>query len=232
MYERLLIEMTEARTAPLVPEVTLRLARDAAGIFVAVDAIERPGVRMPPYWAFAWPGGQATARWLLDHAAEVAGKRVVDIGAGSGVAAIAAALAGAATVLAADIDPLATVAIGINARANGVQITTTTEDVLGTMPPADLVLLGDLVYEPETAVRVAAVLDKAAREGGDVLVADRIQARRLPVGGLKRGRDGAPVAFDLVGTYDAPLTPTLDAHPFERARLWRLHGQGRRGTRR
>lgn len=194
----------------LVPEIVLRLANDATGIFGATSDLESDGEAMPPYWAFAWPGGQATARYLLDHPEEVIGRSVIDIGAGSGIAAIAAARSGARSVRAADIDPLACVAAEMNADANGTHIETTANDVLGDVPEADLVLIGDLVYEPELAVRVAALLDAAAARGIDVLLADRTSAKR------------PPVAFDFVAEYDAPLTPKLPAHPFERARLWRL----------
>lgn len=196
-------------TTPLVPEVRLHLAADATGIFGAI-AQDAPDNGYPPYWAFAWPGGQATARYLLDTPSLVTGQRVVDIGAGSGIASIAAALAGARHVLAADVDPLASAAISLNAAANGVHVAATTDDLLGGPPEADLILLGDLVYEPELATRVAAFLQDAARRGIAVLLADRTTAKR------------PPVAFDLVAEYDAPLIPALPAHPFERARLWRL----------
>ena len=238
-----LIAFVEANTrlaaTPLVPEIMLRLACDATGIFAAA-AVE-PAERFAPYWAFAWPGGQATARYLLDHPESVRGRRVLDIGAGSGLAAIAAMQAGAAHALAADIDPMAAIAIDLNARANGVAVETLTADILGAMPPADLVLMGDLVYEPEMAIRVAALLETIARGGADVLVADRTSARRLvPVkagapskcslapprppkpGHRGRNQNRPPVAFELIAEYDAPLMPRLPAHPFEKARLWRL----------
>ncbi len=203
------------RRTNLVPEIALHLARDADGIFAARDAMPPEIERYPPYWAFAWPGGQATARWLLDNPDAVRGKCIVDLGAGSGMAALAAAMAGAAQVLAADVDPMAAAAVRLNARLNGVTVQTTTADILGTLPPADLVLIGDLVYEPDLAVRVAGLLDGALRNGLNVLLADRTSARR------------PPLAFTLVAEYAAPLTPTLAAHPSERARLWQL----RRGDR-
>ena len=195
----------------LVPEIALHLAADATGIFTAASELGMVASDlMPPYWAFAWPGGQAAARHLLDHPGDVVGRSVLDIGAGSGIAAIAAAKAGAKNVLAADIDPLAAVAITMNANLNGVAVATVTEDVLGEVPEADLVLIGDLVYEPELAVRVAALLETVASGGIEVLLADRTSAKR------------PPVAFEFIAEYDAPLTPKLPAHPFERARLWRL----------
>ncbi len=216
-----------ARTA-LVPEIALHLARDATGIFAAVEAIARVGEKMPPYWAFAWPGGQATARYLLDNPEMVRAKRVVDIGSGSGIAAIAAMMAGARSSLAADIDPLAEIAAAMNARANGVEIATTTADILGAVPDdADLVLLGDLVYEPEMATRVTSLLELAASRGIEVLVADRTSARRLRPGRLLVGnrRPKQEPHFMPLAEYDAPLDPPLPAHPFERARLWRLQAR-------
>ena len=215
-----------ARTA-LVPEIALHLARDATGIFAAVEAIARVGEKMPPYWAFAWPGGQATARYLLDNPEMVRAKRVVDIGSGSGIAAIAAMMAGARSSLAADIDPLAEIAAAMNARANGVEIATTTADILGAVPDVDLVLLGDLVYEPEMETRVTALLEAAATRGIEVLVADRTSARRLRPGRLLVGnrRPKQESHFMPVAEYDALLDPPLPAHPFERARLWRLQAR-------
>lgn len=206
---------TSGGATSLVPEITLALARDPTGIFeVAARQVGggdgQPASWHPPYWAFAWPGGQAAARHVLDGGADVRGRRVLDIGSGSGLAAIAAAMAGASSVLAADTDPMAVAAIAVNAAANGVRVETTTADVLGEPPEADMVLIGDLVYEPALATRVAALLAAAVQRGTTVLVADRTSARR------------PPVPLELVAVYDAPLTPALPAHPFEKASLWRL----------
>ncbi len=212
---KIISRLTRLGAASLVPEVRLHLAADATGIFSAV-AEALPDSEYPPYWAFAWPGGQAAARYLLDVPSRVTGKRVVDIGAGSGIASMAAVQGGAASVLAADVDPLACAAIALNAAANGIRVNTTTVDLLGTLPDADLIVLGDLVYEPELATRVSAFLQDAAQRDIVVLLADRTTARR------------PPVAFDLVAEYDAPLTPALPAHPFERARLWRLTPEQKR----
>lgn len=206
---------TSGGATSLVPEITLALARDPTGIFEVAAAQADSGDGdagswQPPYWAFAWPGGQAAARHILDGGTDVRGLRVLDIGAGSGLAAIAAAKVGAGSVLAADTDPMAVAAITVNAAANGVAVETTTADVLGEPPAADIVLIGDLVYEPALATRVAALLAAALRRGAMVLVADRTNARR------------PPVPLELVAVYDAPLTPALPAHPFEKASLWRL----------
>ena len=109
------------RPVPQVEEIRLHLARDALGLWQRTED-ERGTGQPPPFWAFAWPGGQALARYVLDHPAVVAGRGVLDLGSGSGLVAIAAAMAGAATVLASEIDPLAVAAIGLNARANAVPV--------------------------------------------------------------------------------------------------------------
>lgn len=220
MLERALRCQTRLSATALVPEVCLHLAADATGIFASVDAIEREGERYPPYWAFAWPGGQAMARYLLDTPETVSGRRVLDIGAGSGIAAIAAALRGAAEAVAVDVDPLAAAAARMNAAVNAVSVTTLTGDVLGALPEADVMLIGDLVYEPDLQTRVAALLEWARQSGLEVLIADRTNARR------------PPLALEAVAAYDAPLTPSLPAHPFERACIWRLasgHKRRKRG---
>ena len=222
--QSLVERLTVPAAAPLVPEITLRLARDATGIFEATAAAMtvRGLPACPAYWAFAWPGGQAAARHVLDHPDLVAGRRVVDIGAGSGLAALAAARAGAADVLAADIDPLAEAAIALNAAANGVALRSTTDDVLALPPDAEIAILGDLVYEPEMAVRASAFVEAALAAGVEIWLADRVPSTRLSVGPARRGRGAPAIDFALMAEYHAPLVPALPAHPFERARLWRL----------
>lgn len=207
---RFVREQTAPTPVPLVPEIALRLAAEPHGIFQATELFERAGARLLPFWAFAWPGGQVAARHLLDHPETVRDRRVVDIGSGSGIAAIAAALAGAADVLAVDIDPLAIAAVELNAAGNGIAVRTTIDDVLGSVPDADLVMIGDLVYEPALATRVAGFLEAAARRGASVLLADRTTAHR------------PPLPFDLVAEHEAPVAPALIEAHIERARLWRL----------
>lgn len=205
-----LLAQTTPAVPPLVPELTLRLARHARDIFVEADALMDSCLGARPYWAFAWPGGQAVARYILDHPAEVAGKRVLDIGAGSGIGAIAALKAGAAFALAADIDPLSEFAARHNAALNGVDLATSTEDLLSAPLDCDVLLIGDLVYEPDLRIRVAALLDAAIASAVPVLYADRTSARRPQHN------------FTLLAEYDAPLTPPLVEDFFERARVWRL----------
>lgn len=143
---------------PLVPEITLYLASEVLPLWKKTEEeLAEMGVP-PPYWAFAWAGGQALARYVLDHPDLVAGKRVLDIGSGSGLVGIAAAKAGAASVLAADIDAFALAAIALNAHANGVQLAITGEDRIGGPAPFDVILVGDLFYERPLAERLLAWL--------------------------------------------------------------------------
>jgi predicted nicotinamide N-methyase len=126
-----------------------------------------------PYWAFPWAGGLALARYLADHPDEVAGRRVLDIASGSGLCAIVAVRSGAASVLAADVDPLAEAAVAVNARANGVRVGFTGQDLLGAPPPAcDVILAGDVCYEEPMAGRMLEWLHLATRHGTRVLIGD------------------------------------------------------------
>jgi len=144
--------------APLVPEIILYLASEVVPLWRATeDELAEIGVP-PPYWAFAWAGGQALARYVLDHPQIVRGKRVLDIGAGSGLVGLAAARAGAATVLSADIDAFACAAIALNAAANGCDIAVTQDDLIGAPFDWDLILVGDLFYERPLAERLLAWL--------------------------------------------------------------------------
>ena len=153
------IKTNAALTAPpLVPEIALYLATEVVPLWRATeDELAESGVP-PPYWAFAWAGGQALARYVLDHPEVVRGKRVLDIGAGSGLVGLAAARAGAAEVLAADIDAFACAAIRLNASANGCDIAVTDADLIGAPLAWDVILVGDLFYERPLAERLLAWL--------------------------------------------------------------------------
>jgi predicted nicotinamide N-methyase len=160
---------TELFSPPLVPEVRLHLATEIMPLWrKSEEELAAMGVP-PPYWAFAWAGGQALARYVLDNPATVRGKRVLDFGSGSGLVGIAAAMAGAASVLSADIDRYAEAAIGLNAEANGVSIATTTDDVIGTRGGWDIILIGDMCYERPLAERLLAWLRDS---GADALLGD------------------------------------------------------------
>jgi len=213
---------TDVAAAHLVPEVRLRLAREPHRVFEATRHFQeghREAQTFPPYWAFAWPGGQAMARHVLDTPELVRGLRIADVGAGSGIAAIAAAQAGAARVQAIDIDPLAVAAIALNAALNGVagNVAPSMVDCLADLPDADLVLISDLVYEPELAVRVGAFIERAVAAGLAVIIGDRLSARRPARGFVEAAR------------YDAPLAPPLHDEDAERGRVWH-HRPHRRET--
>jgi predicted nicotinamide N-methyase len=163
---------TQAITAPLVPELSLRLASEVVPLWQMTEAeLEATGLP-PPYWAFAWAGGQALARYILDHPQTVRGQSVLDFGAGSGLGAIAAAKAGAASVLAAEIDALARAAIALNADANGARVTITGEDVVGRSGLAQILLIGDMCYEQPLAGRIEAWLRAEAKAGRTILLGD------------------------------------------------------------
>jgi predicted nicotinamide N-methyase len=157
---------------PQVAEIRLHLADDVMGLWQRAED-EFTADQPPPFWAFAWPGGQALARYVLDHPGLVAGRSVLDLGSGSGLVAIAAAKAGAATVTASEVDPVAVAAIGLNARANGVPAPAIVGDVLdGDGSRADVVLAGDVWYSRPLAERVLGFLDRAVAGGASVLAGD------------------------------------------------------------
>jgi predicted nicotinamide N-methyase len=206
---------TALRPTPLVPEVSLYCADDAYTVWT-LTADEADEQAPLPFWSFPWAGGQALARYVLDHPDIVAGRRVLDLAAGSGLVAIAAALAGAQEVTANDVDPYAAAAQKLNANANGVQLTVVTGDVLDTsggiggLIDADVVLAGDVWYERELADRMLAYLLRARQRGAEVLVGDP-------------GRTYLPRAhLDEVATYDVPTTLALEDHQTKRTTIWRL----------
>jgi predicted nicotinamide N-methyase len=154
---------------PLVPELKLHLATEVVPLWHKTEEeLAQIGVP-PPYWAFAWAGGQALARYVLDNPELVAGKRVLDFGAGSGLVGLAAARAGAASVLAADIDRFAVAAITANAEANALAVTVTSDDVIGSSEPHDVILVGDMCYERPLAERLMAWLKNTR---ADILLGD------------------------------------------------------------
>lgn len=164
---------TRLQAPPHTPELTLHLADEVTPIWrMTEEALEEIGLP-PPFWAFAWAGGQALARYVLDNPDEVAGKRVIDFASGSAIVAIAAMKADAAQVLAADIDPFCGAACTLNAEANGVALTFTDQDLLDAPAPrADVILAGDICYEGPLAARVMAWLAAARDQGARVLIGD------------------------------------------------------------
>lgn len=158
--------------SPALPEIRLHTAHPASGLWRLADGSTRLA-DPPPYWAYVWGGGVALARYLLDHPERVAGRRVLDLGAGSGVAGIAAAKAGAKRVIASEVDPNAVAALKLNAAANGVAFGAVHGDLLDDPPPpVDLVVVGDLFYDQGLAERVSGFLGRCAAGGIEVLVGD------------------------------------------------------------
>jgi predicted nicotinamide N-methyase len=198
---------------PFVPELLLHQADDLHGLWQAVLA--ETGQEAPPYWAFAWLGGQAVARHLLDRPDVVRGKRVLDLATGSGIVALAARKAGAAHVLAVDIDPLAGEAVAANAAANGLDVTWWCADLLDQpVPDVDVVLAADVLYDKDMAPRVMAWLQAFE---GTVLVGDP-------------GRDYLPQRGLIeVAGYDIPTTRELEGVSVKRTRVFTLPQAARSG---
>jgi len=197
---------------PLVPEIRLYQASEPMSVWQHTEqATGRTGLD-PPFWAFAWAGGQALARYLLDHPETVTGRHVIDVASGSGLAAIAAIRAGAATITAYDIDPLAVAAIAVNADANGVAIPAVCTDVLSGLPPdgTDLVLVADAFYERDLAGQVLRFAERSQARGAAVLAGDFGRAY------LPRARL-APLA-----SYDVPGLAALEDADVKRTTVWTL----------
>ena len=208
-----LVEFVQGHTIldcpPLVPEIALYLATEITPIWQATEDWLAARNIAPPFWAFAWPGGQATARHVLDHPASVAGRRVLDFAAGGGIAAIACARAGAAAVDAAEIDPMAIAVIGLNASVNGASVNAEAADVVGAACRWDLILCGDVCYEAPMTARILPWLRHMARSA-EVWIADPGRAY-LPHDGLE------PFA-----TYRVPTTLELEDRTERDVTLYRL----------
>jgi len=200
---------TRARRPTLVPELSVRVAADVVALWEAIErehgADSQAGCTQPaqafnpPFWAAAWPGGQALARYVLDHPESVAARTVLDLGSGSGLVALAAARAGAARVVASDVDPFCPAAIALNAAANDVTGVQIVGDVLDAelAPDIDVVLAGDVCYDRGMTDRVLPFLHAARRRGCDVLLGDPGRAY-LPRSGL-----------EFVAAYDVPEVDAL-----------------------
>lgn len=213
---------TEVTLVPHAPEIALYLATEATELWRKTEEELGEIGLPPPFWAFAWAGGQALSRYILDNPEIVAGKRVLDFASGSGLVGIAAARAGAASVDAVDIDPFSASAIAINAAHNQVRLSVRTDDLLGEQQDGawttdnwvdegwDVILAGDICYERDLAARVIAWLEALADRGADVLIGDP-------------GRSYLPKPrLSQVAVYEVPVTRELEDSEVKRTCVWRL----------
>ena len=201
---------TRLLPVPHAPEIVLHVADEATEIWrKTVEELGAMGLP-PPFWAFAWAGGQALARYVLDHPDIVAGRRVLDFAAGSGLVALAAARAGAASVEACDIDAFAVEAMALNAAANGVAIAARRADLVGADEGWEIVLAGDIFYERDTAERVIEWLFALAARGATVLIGDP-------------GRSYVPKhRLERLAEYEVPVTRALEDAEVKRSSVWRF----------
>lgn len=195
---------------PHVPEVALYLADEAHDLWHRTEEQLAEIGLPPPFWAFAWAGGQGLARYVLDHPDTVAGKRVLDFASGSGLVAIAAMKAGAAHVIGADIDPFCEAAIRLNAEANDVTVSFAGADLVGHDDGWDVVLAGDVFYEKPFADRLVPWFTALRQRGAEILVGDP-------------GRSYLPKArLERLATYEVPVTRALEDAEVKRTTVWRF----------
>jgi predicted nicotinamide N-methyase len=203
---------TRVRPVPLVGEISLYLADEAVPLWKKTEEQLNEEGLPPPFWAFAWAGGQALARYVLDHADCVRGKHVLDLASGSGLVAIAACKAGAREVTAADIDAFALDAAKLNAEANDVELICLGDDLLSrhTFERWDVVLAGDIFYERDTAKRALAFVTRQAARGATVLIGDP-------------GRSYLPKErLTMLAEYSVPVTRELEDNEIKRTAVWTL----------
>lgn len=197
-------------TLPHVPEIFLHLADEAHELWRRTeDELAEIGLP-PPFWAFAWAGGQGLARYVLDHPETVRGRKILDFASGSGLVAIAAVMAGASSVVAADIDPFCQTAIRLNTEANNVAVEFSGVDLIGIDEGWDVVLAGDVFYDAGFAGRLAPWFENLAARGAKILIGDPGRAY-LPKSGLER-----------LAVYQVPVTRALEDAEVKRTTVWRF----------
>ncbi len=208
--ERFILDNTAVIAPPHVPEIRLRLASEAHDLWLKTEEeLEEIGLP-PPFWAFAWAGGQGLARYVLDHPEIVRGRSVLDFASGSGLVAIAAKLAGAARVLAADIDPWTETAVRLNTALNGVEVEFRGEDLIGSDEGWDVVLAGDVFYDSAFAGALIPWFRRLAERGAAVVVGDP-------------GRSYCPKdRMAPLATYAVPVTRALEDSEVKRTTVWRF----------
>jgi predicted nicotinamide N-methyase len=202
---------TALHEPPLIPEIRLHLATEIVPIWqMTEEELEKSGLP-PPFWAFAWAGGQALARYILDHPETVAGKRVLDFGSGSGLIGIAAMKANASSVLCADIDGFAAAAIRLNAEVNGISLDVTTEDIVGAANAGwDVILIGDMCYERPLAERIEFWVHSLVDGGAAAYIGDPGRTY-LPKSGL-----------DKLISYAVKTTRELEDTDVRNTSVWRV----------
>ena len=206
---------TRLVTVPYVPEIRLQQAEDPFTVWEQTESAAGQTELPPPFWAFAWAGGQALARYLLDHPGLVSGQRVLDVASGSGLVAIAAARCGARPVLAVDVDELAVKAISVNAAANGARVRPVLADLLdGDAEGAGVVLCADAFYEEDLAARILRFLHRARAGGARVLVGDPGRAFLRTAG------------FVPLASYEIPVTVALEGMTSKRATVYEVTDLG------
>ncbi|MPR07653.1 class I SAM-dependent methyltransferase [Microvirga tunisiensis] len=201
---------TRLRPVPHTPEISLHVADEATELWQKTEEELGEIGLPPPFWAFAWAGGQALARYILDRPETVRGRRVLDFASGSGLVAIAAMKAGAAEVTASDIDSFAIAAMSLNAKANGVSINPLQADIVGQDQGWDTVLAGDICYERDLADRVVEWLLGLSQRGATVLIGDP-------------GRSYLPKdRLENLAAYEVPVTRTLEDADIKKSSVWRF----------
>ncbi|MDG4893147.1 methyltransferase [Mesorhizobium sp. WSM4976] len=208
--KKFILENTALMAPPHVPEVLLHLADEAHDLWLRTEEELAEIGLPPPFWAFAWAGGQGLARYVLDHTGTVRGKRVLDFASGSGLVAIAAMKAGAKQVIAADIDPFCETAIALNLESNSVEAQFLGTDCVGTDNGWDVVLAGDVFYDKAFAGRLLPWFTNLRARGAEVLVGDPGRAY-LPRAGLQS-----------LAVYQVSVTRELEDAEVKRTTVWRL----------
>lgn len=195
---------------PHVPEIRLHLADDAHDLWHKTeDELEAIGLQ-PPFWAFAWAGGQGLSRYILDHPELVAGKHVLDFATGSGIVAIAAKLAGAQNVVASDIDPFCEASVELNSKLNNVELCFALDDLIGNeIPHADIILAGDVFYDREMASQVLPWFHTLIARGKTVLIGDP-------------GRSYLPAGLKPLATYNVPVARILEDAEIKKTTVWQI----------
>ncbi len=199
---------TDLRSVPAVPDIHLYVADESTPLWQKTEQYLGKDGMPPPFWAFAWPGGQALARYLLDHPETVEGRSVLDFACGGGLAGIAAMKAGAQKVLACDIDPFAIAAAELNAKANNVALETLCADIIGLDGGWDVILVGDICYERDTAQKVITWLEKRHQSGSTIFIGDP-ERTYLPKERLKK-----------IASYDIVTTKDLEDSEIKTTGIW------------